>query len=87
MHVSEKMHYHTKIKRWLLKKSKFFKIFYGTAFVSILLFVNIEYSLMHGKWDNGTKKVNDRRGRSAIDTTSSGYYKSLKSYIGWTEFT
>lgn len=87
MHVSEKMHYHTKIKRWLLKKSKFFKIFYGTAFVSILLFVNIEYSLMHGKWDNGTKKVNDRRGRSAIDTTSSGYYKSLKSYIGWSEFT
>lgn len=56
MHVSEKMHYHTKIKWWLLKKSKFFKIFYGTAFVSILLFVNIEYSLMHGEWDNGTKK-------------------------------
>lgn len=28
------------------------------------------------------KKVNDRRGRSAIDRTSSGYYKSLKSYIG-----
>lgn len=49
------------------------KISLDTAFLLILLFVNIEYSLMHGKRDNGSKKVNYRRGRSAIDIISSGY--------------
>lgn len=56
MYVLEKMYYYIKIKRWLLKKFKFFKIFYGIVFVLILLFVNIEYFLMYGKWDNGIKK-------------------------------
>lgn len=57
MYVLEKMYYYIKIKRWLLKKFKFFKIFYGIVFVLILLFVNIEYFLMYGKWDNGIKKL------------------------------
>lgn len=86
MYVLEKMYYYIKIKRWLLKKFKFFKIFYGIVFVLILLFVNIEYFLMYGKWDNGIKKVNDRRGCLVIDIIFFGYYKFLKFYIGWIEF-
>lgn len=57
MYVLEKMYYYIKIKWWLLKKFKFFKIFYGIVFVLILLFVNIEYFLMYGEWDNGIKKL------------------------------
>lgn len=63
MHVSEKTNSYNEIKSVIETKNlNSSKISLDTAFLLILMFVNIEKILMHGKRDNGSKKVNYRRG-------------------------